>query len=69
MFGHDCPLVVKPENMPLHLLPKETWRYYLPIDMLLSAVFVLVVALPSLEDLEGLVNYPVYFLLLLHGMF
>jgi hypothetical protein len=31
----------------------------LPIDMLLSAVPVLVVALPSLEIPEGLTNYPV----------
>jgi len=33
--------------------------YLLPIDMLLSAVFVLVVAQPSSEFPEGLMNYPV----------
>jgi len=32
---------------------------FLPIDMLLSAVSVLVVAQPSSEVPEGLVNYPV----------
>ena len=34
--------------------------YLLPIDMLLSAVSVLVVAKPSLEVPEGLTNYAVY---------
>jgi hypothetical protein len=57
---HDCPLVVKPANMPWCLLPKQTRRDSLPINMLLSAVSVLVVRLPSLEVLEELMNYPVY---------
>ena len=39
---------------------KETWRDSLPIDMLLSAVSVLVVAQSSSEIPEGLMNNPVY---------
>ena len=35
---------------------RETWRDSLPIDMLLSAVSVLVVAQPSSEVPEGLMN-------------
>jgi hypothetical protein len=42
------------------LLPKQTWRGSLAIDMLLSAVSVLAVELPSSEISEGLINYPVY---------
>jgi hypothetical protein len=42
------------------LLPKQTWRDSLPIDMLLSAVSILVVALPSSEVPEQLLNNPVY---------
>jgi hypothetical protein len=38
---------------------KKTWRDSLTIDMLLSAVSVLVVAQPSSEVPEGLMNYPV----------
>jgi hypothetical protein len=38
---------------------KKTWRDSLPIDMLLSAVSVLVVVQPNLEIPEGLMNYPV----------
>jgi hypothetical protein len=60
MFLHDCPPVVKPASTPWRLVPKQTWRDSLPTDMLLSAVSVLVVALPSLEIPEGLANYPVY---------
>jgi len=41
---------------------RETWRDSLPIDMLLSAVSVLVVGQPSSEVPEGLMNYPVYVL-------
>ena len=37
----------------------ETWRVSLPIDMLLSAVSVLVVAQSSSEIPEGLMNNPV----------
>jgi len=65
MLRHDCPLAVKPASTPWRLVPlpkkeiKPTWRDSLPIDMLLSAVSVLVVAQPSWEVPEGLMNYPV----------
>ena len=39
---------------------KKTWTDSLPIDMLLSAVSVLVVAQSSSEIPEGLMNNPVY---------
>ena len=39
---------------------KKTWRDSLPIDMLLSAVSVLVVAQSSSEIPKGLMNNPVY---------
>ena len=38
---------------------KKTWRDSLSIDMLLSALSVLVVAQPSTEAPEGLMNCPV----------
>jgi hypothetical protein len=60
MFCHDCPLVVKPAIMPRRLLPKQTWTDSLPVDMLLSAISVLVVAQPSSEVPEGLTNYSVF---------
>jgi len=60
MFRHNCPLVVKLASMPRRLVYKKSWRDSLPIDILLSAVSVLVVAQPILEVLEGLMNYPVY---------
>jgi hypothetical protein len=41
------------------LTNQKIWEDSLSIDMLLSAVSVLVVALPSLEVMEGLTNYPV----------
>jgi hypothetical protein len=56
MFRHDCPLAVKPASTPQRLVHKKTWRFYLFIDMLLSAVFVLVVVQPSSEFPEGLMN-------------
>jgi len=40
--------------------PKKTWRNSLPMDMLLSAVSVVVVARPSSEVPEGLMKYPVF---------
>ena len=40
---------------------EKTWRDSLPIDMLLSAVSVLVVAQSSTEIPEGLMNNPVLF--------
>jgi hypothetical protein len=71
MFRHDCPLAVRPASTPRRLtdrkqkqqqklVQKTTWRDFLPIDMLLSAVSVLVVVQRILEVLEGLTNYPVY---------
>jgi hypothetical protein len=60
MFRHDCPLAVKPTSTPRCLVHKKTWKDSLPIDMLLSAVSVLVVVQHSSEVPEGLVNYPVY---------
>jgi hypothetical protein len=51
---------MKPASTPWCLLPEQTWRDSLPIDTLLSAVSVLAIALPILEVLEGLMNYPVF---------
>ena len=42
------------------LVQKKTWRDSVPIDMLLSAVSVFVVAQSSSEIPEGLVNNPVF---------
>ena len=53
IFLHDYPLAVEPG------CKKKTWRDSLPIDMLLSAVSVLVVAQSSSEIPEGLMNNPV----------
>jgi len=60
MFCHDCPLVVKTASIPQRIVHKKTWRDSLPIDMLLSAVSVLVVVQLSSEVPEGLMNYPVH---------
>ena len=60
MFRHDCPLAVKPASMQQCLEHKKTWRDSLPIDMLLSAVSVLVVVQLSSEVLEGFMNCPVF---------
>jgi hypothetical protein len=62
MFHHDCPLMVKPISTPWRLLLKQTWRDSLPTDMLLSAVSISAVVLPSLEVPGGRMNYPVYIL-------
>jgi hypothetical protein len=59
MFRYDCPLAVKPASTSWRLLPKKTCRESPPIDVLLSAVSVLAVALPSSEVQEGLMDYPV----------
>ena len=59
IFLHDYPLAVEPESMPRPLVQKKTWRVSLLIDMLLSAVSVLVVAQWSSEIPEGLMNNPV----------
>ena len=45
--------------MPRPLVQKKTWRDSLPIDVLLSAVSILVVAQSSLEIPEGLMNNPI----------
>jgi hypothetical protein len=49
--GHDGRAIDIPNFCPT-----------LPIDMLLSAVSVSVVVLPSLEVQKGLMNYPVFWL-------
>jgi hypothetical protein len=51
---------VEPGSTPRPLVQKKTWRDSLPIDMLLSAVSVLVVAQSSSEIPEGLTNNPVF---------
>jgi hypothetical protein len=65
MFRHDCPPsgeTCKYATAPITPPPpqKKSWRDSLPIDMLLSAVSVLVVALPISEIPEGFMNHPVF---------
>jgi hypothetical protein len=60
MFRHDYPLAVKTASTPRRLVLKKTWKDSLPLDMLLSAVSVLVVVRPTSEVPEGLMNYHVY---------
>ena len=50
---------MEPGSTPRPLIQKKTWRDSLPIDMLLSAVSVLVVAQSSSEIPAGLMNNPV----------
>ena len=59
IFLHNYPLAVEPGSTPRPLVQKKTWRDSLPIDMLLSAVSVLVVAQLSSEIPERLMNNPV----------
>ena len=59
IFLHDYSLAVEPVSTPRPLV-KKAWRDSLPIDMVLSAVSVLVVAHSSSEIPEGLMNNPVY---------
>ena len=59
IFLHDYPLAVEPGSTPRPLVQKKTWRDSIPIDMLLSAVSVLIVAQSSSEIPEGLMNNPV----------
>ena len=61
IFLHDYPLAVEPGSTKGPLVQKRTWRDSLPIDMLLSAVSVLVVAQWSSEIPEGLMNNPVHY--------
>ena len=62
IFRHDYTLAVEPGSTPRPLVQKKkkTWIDSLPIDMLLSAVSVLVVAQSSSEIPEGLMNNPVF---------
>jgi len=60
IFRHDNPLAVEPASTPRPLVQKKTWRDSLPIDMILSAVTVLVDAQSSSEIPEGIMNNPVY---------
>ena len=60
IFLHYYPLAVEPGSTPRSLVQNKTWRDSLPIDMLLSAVSVLVVAQLSSEIPEGLMNNPVF---------
>ena len=53
------PLAVEPGSTPRPLAQKKLGRDSLPIDMLLSAVSVLVVEQSSSEIPEGLMNNPV----------
>ena len=62
IFRHDYPLAVEPGSMPRPLVQKRTWRDSLPIDILLSAVSILVVAQSISEIPEGLMNNPVCFI-------
>ena len=59
IFGHDYPLAVEPASTPRPLVQNKTLRDSVPIDMLLSAVYVLVVAQSSSEVPEALINNPV----------
>ena len=59
IFRHDFPLAVEPASTPRPLVQKKTLRDSLPIDMLLSAMSVLVVAQSSFEVPEGVMNNPV----------
>ena len=59
-FVTTVPLAVKPASTPRRLVhEKKIWRDSVPIDMLLSAVSVLVVGQPSSKVPGGLMNYPV----------
>ena len=60
IFLHDYTVAVEPGSTPRPLVQKKTWRDSLPIDMLLSAVCVLVVAQSSSENPVRLMNNPVY---------
>jgi len=60
IFRHDYPLSVEPASTPRPLVQKKTLRDSLPIDTLISAVSVFVVAQSSSEVPDGLMNNPVY---------
>ena len=65
IFRHDYPLVVEPASTRRPLVQKKL-RDSLPIDMLLSAVSVLVVAQSSSEVPKGLMNNPVLYYIMLY---
>ena len=65
IFRHDYPLAVEPTSTPTPLVQKRTLIDSLPIDVLLSALSFLVVAQSSSEVPEGLMNNPVFKILLL----
>ena len=54
IFLYDYPLAVEPGSTPRSLVQKKTWRDSLPIDMLISAVSVLVVAQSSSDSRRDL---------------
>jgi hypothetical protein len=58
-FVTIAPLAVKPASTPRRLVQKKLGRDSLSIDMLLSAMSVLVVAQSRSESPEGLMNNPV----------
>ena len=64
IFRHDYPLAVEPASTPRPLVQK-TLRDSLPIDMLLFAVYVLVVAQSISEVPEGLMNNPVFLIFII----
>ena len=59
-FSSRLPLAVEPASTQRPLVQTKTWRDSLSIDMVLSAVSVLVVAQSSSEIPEGLINNPVF---------
>jgi len=59
IFRRDYALAVEPASTSRPLVQKKTWRDSVCIDMLLSAVSVLVVGQSSSEIPEGLMNNPV----------
>jgi hypothetical protein len=61
IFRHDYPLAAEPASTSRPLVQKRTWRDSLPIDMLISAVSVFVVAQSNSEIPEGLMKNPVYY--------
>jgi len=63
-FSSRLPLAVEAGSTPWLLVQTKTWRDSLRIDMLLSAVSILVVAQSSSEIPEGLMNNPIYSYLL-----
>jgi hypothetical protein len=67
LMKNGCTLKKYPRNVSKAKVPstKKTWRDSLPIYMLLSAVSVLVVAQSIFEFPDGLMNNPVFNLLLL----